>query len=121
MNTRTGIVPALSARVAAHGAALAEAAQGRWLFTPGRERARPPHRHRPASSTLPESGPVWVAVWERPPARATLARKCRAFGRRYGGGPLRRAARCRASGPVVIRQPAPRCKRARAERRLAAV
>src|SRR4051794_28294722 len=34
MNTRTGIVPALGARVAAHGAALAEAAQGRWLFKP---------------------------------------------------------------------------------------
>src|SRR3954467_3035600 len=68
MNTRTGIVPALGARVAAHGAALAEAAQGRWLFTPGRERARPPHRHRSASPTLPGSGPVWVVVWERPPA-----------------------------------------------------
>src|SRR5215218_4122894 len=91
MNTRTGIVPALDARVAAHGAALAEAAQGQWLFTPGRERARPPHRHRWASPTLPELGPVWVAVWERPPVRAILARKCRASGRRYGGGHLRRA------------------------------
>src|SRR4051812_24449335 len=34
MNTRTGIVPALGARVAADGAAIAEAAQGRWLFPP---------------------------------------------------------------------------------------
>src|SRR4051812_43478081 len=89
MNTRTGIVPALGARATAYGAALAEAAQGRWLFPPGRERARPPHRHRSASPTLPESGPVWFVVWERTPVRATIARKYRAPGRRYGGDPLR--------------------------------
>src|SRR4051812_25798168 len=91
MNTRTGIVPALGARVAAHGAALAAAAQGRRLFTPGRERARLPHRHRSASHALPESRPVWVAVWERSPARATISSKHEVSRRRYGGGNLRRA------------------------------
>src|SRR3954452_8414476 len=103
MNTRTGIVPALGARVAAHGAALADKAQGRWLFTPGREQARPPHRHRPASPTLPESGPVWVVVWERAPVRATIARKYWDWCRRYGGWHLRRPPVCQAevdgSGP----------------------
>src|SRR3954454_18085887 len=91
MNTRTGIVPALGARVAAYGAALAAAAQGRWLFTSGRKRIGWRSRACSASPTLPKSGPVWVAVWEEVLVRATIARKCRAFCRRYGGGHLRRA------------------------------
>src|SRR3954471_12465064 len=108
MNTRTGIVPALGVWIAAHVAALAEAAQGRWLFTWGRERVRPPHRHRSASHTLPKSGPVWVVVWERPPVRAIIARKCWASCRWYGGRHLRRPS-VRQAEAMLVRRDIFRC------------